>query len=1067
MALQQLQNALEALYHHSDPKIKEEASHWLEEWQSSPEAWTITAQLLHSDAIGMEAQYFCSNTLRSKLERDFEELPPEAIPQLKQSLVQLLLKFSHGPPPVRTQLCLAMAALVAHLPSTEWIIRGNTDSFTTGGAVGWLTEQLTTNQPLEVSTQVMLELLLVLPEQSAGGHLSSVRPERRREVEEEMISAAPQAINILTSCLATSLSTAAEGSSLHRERTQERVLEAFAAWLRLCGPKFNVTMLTASSPLVQAALGGLQSSEIFFAAVDAVVEMVFVTSCRGRPRLEATQLVQILVPQVMSLKPRFHVCMQQAMADLRGGGADADALNNNNNNQGGGAWGDDGEEEAKGMARLFAEIGEAYTDLISTGEPAVAGPVVDALLDVASHPDDSICAMSFNFWHRLTMALTTGIHPQPVGFNGTGAGSTRSHPEDEPSPLPEEERRRRVAVFTPSYERLVALIRGRVKFPPDFDSWHREEKQDFKRGRVDIGDTLCDAADVLGGDKVLPLLVDPLLELNRQVASAGQQAFDWRTAEAALYCIRCIHDVAPPPGDALLLSLFQSLPGLPAPPPQLQYTMALTVSAYSTWLADTSRTALPPGQGAALLGDMLTMVGRGLGDEEASAAAALSIRRLVTGCAEILPAATIDTLFTLYNRIQGSGDIGADTANGLELSEKDVEELIEATTIAVSTLPVDQRRGYVQRMLDIVVQPIQQIIEQHRGVATAADAVAAGERLPIVLTLMNRITTIFKSVKDTEDLVEGVVRLWPWIEASLDRFGPDDTEAVETICKVPRYAIRNAGKAIAPVVNTIATALPGWFEKSGKSAFLFVASELIKTFGDDGRFDADLGPMFAAMMVRACSVLRTLEDVTNAPDIADDTFLLAGRGLSYAPRLVLVSGPLLPALLDAALAGVLVQHREASGSILSFFVRLCDPATHSKCPPQSLQDLQTALSPRIPFLVRLLLGGVAGAVPASRLADIRSVLFEILNVGGITGFEWVVKAVEAVPREAATVEEKRRFLASCQDVAMQGGGASFDDLGGRLLEAVDEFSDVCRRNRRSSQAAQRAFLPPELHYIIR
>lgn len=1011
----------------------------------------------------MEAQYFCSNTLRSKLERDFEELPLEAIPQLKQSLVQLLLKFAHGPPPVRTQLCLAMAALVAHLPATEWIIIGSSIS-STGGAVGWLGEQLTTNQSLEVSTQVMLELLLVLPEQAAGGHLLSVRPERRREVEEEMISAAPQAINILTSCLATSLSTAAEGSSLHRERTQERVLEAFAAWLRLCGPKFNVAMLTASSPLVQAALGGLQSREIFFAAVDAVVEMVFVTSYRGRPRPEATQLVQVLVPQVMSLKPRFHVCMQQAMIELRGG-ADVDALNNNNNNnQGGGVWGDDGEEEAKGMARLFAEIGEAYTDLISTGEPAVAGPVVDALLDVASHPDDSICAMSFNFWHRLTMTLTIGIHPQSVGFNGT---TTRSHPEDEHSPLPEEERRRRVAVFTPSYERLVALIRGRVKFPPDFDSWHSQEKEDFKRGRVDIGDTLCDAADVLGGDRVLPLLVEPLLELSRQVASAGQGAFDWRTAEAALYCIRCIHDVAPPPGDALLLSLFQSLPGLPSPSAQLQYTMALTVSAYSTWLADTSRTALPPGQGAALVGDMLTMVGRGLGDEEASAAAALSIRRLVTGCAEILPGTTIDTLFTLYTRIQGSGDIGTDTTNGLQLSEKDVEELIEATVIAVSTLPVDQRRGYVQRMLDIVVQPIQQMIEQHRSVATAADAVATEERLPMVLTLMNRITMIFKSVKDTEDLVEGLVRLWPWIEASLDWFGPDDTEAVETICKVPRYAIRNAGKAIAPLVNTISTALPGWFEKSGKSAFLFVASELIKAFGDDGRFDADLGPMFAAMMVWACSVLRTLEDVTKAPDIADDTFLLAGRGLSYAPRLVLVSGPLLPALLDAALAGVLVQHREASGSILSFFVRLCNPATHAKCPPQGLQDLQAALSPRIPTLVRLLLGGVAGAVPAARLADIRSVLFEILNVGGITGFEWVVKVVEAVPGEAATVEEKRRFLAPCQDVAMQGGGASFDDLGGSLLEAVDEFSDVCRRNRRSSQAAQRAFLPPELHYIIR
>ena len=54
--------------------------------------------------------------------------------------------------------------------------------------------------------------------------------------------------------------------------------------------------------------------------------------------------------------------------------------------------------------------------------------------------------------------------------------------------------------------------------------------------RVAIGDTLIDAAAVLGGGRTLALLVDPLLELSRKVSTG--QPFDWRTAEAALYCIR-------------------------------------------------------------------------------------------------------------------------------------------------------------------------------------------------------------------------------------------------------------------------------------------------------------------------------------------------------------------------------------------------------------------------------------------------------------------------------------------------------------------------------------------------
>lgn len=101
-----------------------------------------------------------------------------------------------------------------------------------------------------------------------------------------------------------------------------------------------------------------------------------------------------------------------------------------------------------------------------------------------------------------------------------------------------------------------------------------------------VGDTLIDCATVLGGGRMLQLLVEPLLELSKQVTGGG--AFDWRTAEAALYCVRAVHRCAPLPGDPLMASLFSSLPMLPAVP-QLQYTVALTTGAYSDWLADTAR----------------------------------------------------------------------------------------------------------------------------------------------------------------------------------------------------------------------------------------------------------------------------------------------------------------------------------------------------------------------------------------------------------------------------------------------------------------------------------------------
>ena len=80
--------------------------------------------------------------------------------------------------------------------------------------------------------------------------------------------------------------------------------------------------------------------------------------------------------------------------------------------------------------------------------------------------------------------------------------------------------------------------------------------------------------------------VHPTPPTHLQVTSGG--TFDWRTAEAALYCVRAVHRCAPLPGDALMMSLFSSLPMLPAVP-QLQYTVALTVGAYSDWLSDTAQ----------------------------------------------------------------------------------------------------------------------------------------------------------------------------------------------------------------------------------------------------------------------------------------------------------------------------------------------------------------------------------------------------------------------------------------------------------------------------------------------
>jgi transportin-3 len=75
-------------------------------------------------------------------------------------------------------------------------------------------------------------------------------------------------------------------------------------------------------------------------------------------------------------------------------------------------------------------VGEAFIQLISGATPEVAAPT-EALLEVAAFPDDGICAICFNFWHKLARQLViefnmihgnAGMSVDAGGRRGRGGG---------------------------------------------------------------------------------------------------------------------------------------------------------------------------------------------------------------------------------------------------------------------------------------------------------------------------------------------------------------------------------------------------------------------------------------------------------------------------------------------------------------------------------------------------------------------------------------------------------------------------------------------------------------------
>ncbi|TVY47973.1 Uncharacterized protein LOCC1_G002611 [Lachnellula occidentalis] len=96
---------------------KKAAHQYLESFQKSTEAWQVTIGILQSGAEP-EAQLFAATTLRGKITYDVNQIPPDALPSLRDQLLELLKAFATGPRPIRIQLCVCLAILAIQM--TGW-----------------------------------------------------------------------------------------------------------------------------------------------------------------------------------------------------------------------------------------------------------------------------------------------------------------------------------------------------------------------------------------------------------------------------------------------------------------------------------------------------------------------------------------------------------------------------------------------------------------------------------------------------------------------------------------------------------------------------------------------------------------------------------------------------------------------------------------------------------------------------------------------------------------------------------------------------------------------------------
>ncbi|KAJ6882128.1 transportin MOS14-like [Populus alba x Populus x berolinensis] len=950
-----VKEALNALYHHPDDAFRMEADRWLQNFQRTIDAWQVADNLLHDATSNLETLIFCSQTLRSKVQRDFEELPSEAFRPLRSSLNTLLKKFHRGPPKVRTQISIAVAALAVQVPPEDW---GD------GGIVNWLKDEMTSHPEYIPG---FLELLTVLPEEVFNYKIAA-RPERRRQFEKELTSQIEVALNILTACLKIS-------------ELKEQVLEAFASWLRL---RHGIPgSLLACHPLVHTALSSLNSEILSEAAVNVISELIHYTTAGNSGGIPVQMpLIQVIVPQVMSLKEQ-----------LRDPSKD--------------------EEDVKAIARLFADMGDSYVELIAAGSNE-SMMIVNALLEVASHPEYDIASMTFNFWHSLQHFLTKRD-------SYTSFGNEASI---------EAESRRRLQVFRSPYESLVSLVSSRVQYPPDYQTLSVEDLKEFKQTRYAVADVLIDAASVLGGDATLRILYVKLVEARTCLGNDHNQ---WHPAEAALFCIRAISNYVSTVEAEVMPKIMSLLLELPHEP-QLLQTVCLTIGAYSKWL-DAALDGFP--QLSSVIKILLSGMGK---SEDSAAAAAVAFRHICDDCRRKL-CGYFDELFSIYN----SAVIGE---GSFKVSAGDSLHVVEAFSMVITELPADQAKLALEKLCLPVVTPLQEIISQGPDVLE--------KKLARELTVhIDRLAYIFRYVNHPEAVADAIQRLWPILKAIFD-IRAWDMRTMESLCRACKYAVRTSGRLMGITIGAMLEEIQGLYQQHHQPCFLYLSSEVIKIFGSDPSCAYYLKNLIEALFKCTTCLLTNIKDFTARPDIADDCFLLASRCIRYCPQ-VFIPSAVFPSLVDCSMIGVTVQHREASNSILTFLSDIFDLAK-SSMGEQYLTIRDSVIIPRGASITRILVASLTGALPSSRLETVTYALLALTRAYGASALEWARESVSLIPSTVVTEVEQTKIFQALTDAA---SGVDIKTLMG----AVEELSDVCRRNRTVQEIVQGALRPLELNLV--
>lgn len=321
---------------------KKLATNFLELFQKSPEAWEVSHTLLSDPSQPLEFRMFASQTLRSKATFDLLQLPEEAVLQLKNSMLDLLITYASKDKLIRTQLSLALCQLA--LQFLQW-----------GNPMGDITSQLSSSPEL---LPALLEFLKILPEELTELNKTPLTDDEFNARTQLLISDNVPHVLLMLKNL-SELGTVTNGL----------LLECLNSWVKECPIESILTIDSLASLIFKS----LMDEDLFEKASECLCSVLKETR-----DIDNYHLIDALYKQLLQVH-EFYTSHPERLQDP---------------------------EIVSALTKLYVEAGEAWNVLIAKNAEHFKPLVAIILECSKYDEDLDVVKYTFFFWYQLKQMLT-------------------------------------------------------------------------------------------------------------------------------------------------------------------------------------------------------------------------------------------------------------------------------------------------------------------------------------------------------------------------------------------------------------------------------------------------------------------------------------------------------------------------------------------------------------------------------------------------------------------------------------------------------------------------------------